>query len=211
MDSFRNDRYTKLNSARWNHFLAMGIPLAGKTVFEPGAGVGDHTEFLLNHGAQHVIFNEGRPENLQVARERFGSDPRVSFVLGDLETDLDKPEFQFTVDLIYFYGIYNHLNETVPEFHIMRGLARIGETIAFDYITGNDAIEGWSKEYPASPVSCKAFQPKTETLFKGLKGIWPYVYKPKNALVWVDGMDHGQRTVGVASKVPQNNTELVLQ
>src|SRR5207247_9580540 len=85
IDSLTTPRQDMLNQLRWFHFLSMGIPLAGKTVFEPGAGIGDQTQWLLNQGAKHIYVNDGRPDNLQVIRDRFGDDPRLTFVQGDLE------------------------------------------------------------------------------------------------------------------------------
>lgn len=57
MGNFRTERYHALNKARWEHFLSMGIPIEGKAIFEPGAGIGDQTEWLLNQGAKYIWVN----------------------------------------------------------------------------------------------------------------------------------------------------------
>ena len=123
LPAFRTGRYALLNKCRWDHFLRMGLSVQGKTVFEPGAGVGDQTEWLLKQDPRQIFVNDGRKKNLEIVHERFGNDPRVSYHEGDLETCL--PSFTFHVDFIYCYGVYYHVHETLPEFHIMREFARI--------------------------------------------------------------------------------------
>lgn len=58
--NFRTERYEALNKARWDHFLSMGIEIKDKIIFEPGAGIGDQTEWLLSQGATSLFVNEGR-------------------------------------------------------------------------------------------------------------------------------------------------------
>jgi len=59
MSAFRDGRYSRLNRCRWNQFLSMGIDLKGKTIFEPGAGIGDQTEWLLGQGVKSICVNDG--------------------------------------------------------------------------------------------------------------------------------------------------------
>ena len=63
LGNFRTGRYHALNDCRWNHFLSLGIPILDKRIFEPGAGVGDQTEWLLSQGAKYIYVNEGRADN----------------------------------------------------------------------------------------------------------------------------------------------------
>lgn len=214
---FRNARYEALNRTRWDHFLSMNIPLAGRTIFEPGAGVGDQTAWLLDQGVKHIFVNDGRADNLAIIRERFGADPRVTLIEGDLETTL--PEMQVQLRLliaspartfIFFYGVYYHLQETCPGFHIMRGLAPLGDAIAFDYLVGDDNRAVYGHDNPSTSLSQFAFRPRTETLFAGLKDIWEYVYQPKTPLNWVDPVATENRQVGVASHFSLDNDQLEL-
>jgi len=55
---------------------------------EVGAGIGDHTSFFLDRGCS-VITTEGRPENLELLRQRY---PQLDVRL----LDLDNPEPTFT-------------------------------------------------------------------------------------------------------------------
>src|SRR5574337_712991 len=101
LGNFRTPRYEALNKCRWDHFLSLGIPVKGKRVFEPGAGIGDQTAWLLEQGADYIYVNEGRAGNREIIRERFGNDPKVSILHGYLEECLG--DYLFNVDLIFCY------------------------------------------------------------------------------------------------------------
>lgn len=205
---FRDERYQLLNQRRWDHFKGMGISLEGKTIFEPGAGIGDQTEWLLENGARLIYVNEGRWDNLQIIATRFANDKRVILVHSDLEMH---PEFSFSVDFVFCYGVYYHLSDPVSDFGIMRQLSRLGDMIAFDYLAGNDSEVHYGYENPSVSMSHFATRPRPETLTAALKEIWGYAYLPKEPLVWVDPLQAEDRRVMVASHSPLDNPNLILQ
>ncbi len=209
--SLTTPRQDMLNQLRWFQFLSMGISLQDKTIFEPGAGIGDQTAWLLKQGVKSVIVNDGRQGNLDIIRERFNSDPRVSFLLGDLETCLDQPLFQFHVDFIFCYGVYYHIQESYPQWHIMRRLAKMGDAIAFDYLLGTDNHFSYGYDNPSTSLSRWAFRPKTETLIRALKDIWGHAYLPKDQLKWCDPTAPETRLIAVASHAPVDSGGLILQ
>lgn len=186
MPHFRTERYAVLNQVRWEQFLGMGIPLESKTIFECGAGIGDQTEWLLGQGVAHIHVNDGRAENLALIHERFGYDPRLSYVLGDLEVCLGRTEFQFKVDLVYCYGVYYHINESFDRFHIMKGLARIGGMAAIEYLEGDDTTAGYGYDNPSVALNDYGIRPSSETMKREMKRIWEFVYWPRNQLDWHD-------------------------
>jgi hypothetical protein len=207
--NFRTPRYERLNQVRWDHFIGMGIPLKGKTIFEPGAGVGDQTEWLLNQGVKHVTVNDGREENLQIIRERFGHDPRVTTVCGNIETFL--PTLDIYVDFIYFYGVYYHLNESAQDFHIMRDLSKRGQAVAFDFHAGNNVTDFYNGDSPSTSLSQYGLRVNVDTLMKAMKEIWGHAYLPKIQLDWQDPtIPHEVRLVAVGSHVSlDDNPNLV--
>ncbi len=211
--SLTTPRQDKLNAMRWETFLSLGIPIEGKTIFEPGAGIGDQTQWLLDHGVSHVFVNDGRKDNLDVIRDRFSSDGSpLFFVEGDLEHCLVYPEFKFKVDLVFCWGVYYHLRESFPAFPIMKGLANIGETIVLDYLEGDDTEMSYGYDNPSTSLSRFAFRPRTETLMKALKYIWGYSYLPKQQLEWVDPVAPETRLIAVASHVSlDDNPNLIPQ
>ncbi len=194
------DRQSLLNHMRWGQFLSMGIDIEGKTIFEPGAGIGDQTKWLLDQGAKHVHVSDGRSGNLDVIRERFGDDPRLTYVLCDIEKDLDA--LKFHVDFIFCYGVYYHARESFPQWHIMRGLAKLGDAIAIEYLEGEDEDYFYGYENPSTSISQYAFRPKTGTLMNGMKEAWGHSYYPKHQLKWVDPVAPETRFIAVASHKP---------
>ena len=218
ISSLTTPRQAQLNPARWDQFLSMGLPIKDKVVFEPGAGIGDQTDWLLKQGVKQVIVHDGRAESLKVIKDRFAGDPRLSYVCGNLENCLiepREPQFNFTVDFIYCYGIYYHLNESPTNWNIMRGLAKFGPTMAFDYLeshTGEDYCYSYGYEVPSTSMSRYAFRPTRPTLIKAVKDIWGYAYLPKDQLQWNDPYDGTERRfVMVASHVPLPDANLELQ
>ncbi len=207
--SLTTPRQDKLNAMRWETFLSLGIPIEGKTIFEPGAGIGDQTQWLLDHGAKHIWVNDGREGNLQVIQDRFANDTRLTFALRDLECS---SAFQFKVDLVFCWGVYYHLRESFPAFPIMKGLASIGETIVLDYLEGDDTEHSYGYDNPSTSLSRFAFRPRTETLMKALKYIWGHSYLPKKQLEWVDPVAPETRLIAVASHVSlDDNPNLIPQ
>ena len=103
-NAFLGDYYQKHNSARQDHLATLDLPLAGKSVIELGAGIGDHTDFFLSRGCQ-VLASDAREDVVQAFRQRHPSVP--SHVL-----DLDAPPPQyFRADVVYAYGILYHLKQ----------------------------------------------------------------------------------------------------
>lgn len=210
MANFRTERYAELNALRWDLFLKMGIPITGKSIFEPGAGIGDQTEWLLNQGAKHVFVNEGRPENLQIIRERFPDDLRLTFLLGNLEDCLDKPDFNLAVDLIFMWGVYYHINDSIPDFPIMRSLSRIGPTVVFDYLESSaDRTDFYGYDNPSTSLSQYAIRPTAPTMIRGLREAWGYAYLPKAQMEWNDEMM--PRRLAIGSRIPLYSPQLERQ
>lgn len=189
LENFRTERYAHLNRLRWDLFLKTGIPLAGKTVFEPGAGVGDQTEWLLAQGVARVIVSDGREGNLDIIRRRFDGDARVSPILGNLETCLGAPEFQFEADLVFLWGVYYHINDDMKDWPILRGLARIAPIVAFDYLEsarGHDYVEGYNYENPSASISHNSGRPTAATIVAGLRQTFGHAYWPVEQMKWHD-------------------------
>ena len=59
--------YARHNQRRLEHLASLGLDLHGKSVLEPGAGVGDHTLFYLDRGCR-VTSVEPRAENCAAYR-----------------------------------------------------------------------------------------------------------------------------------------------
>jgi len=210
---FHSERYTHLNDLRWRLLVQTGIPLAGKIIFEPGAGIGDQTEWLLAQGVAHVIVNDGREGNLAIIRKRFAGDARVTFKLGNIENCLDWPEFQFSADLVYLWGVYYHLDDPLTEFSILRKLSRIAPVVVFDYLESaeaNDWVETYNYETPSTSISRRSGRPTRETMAAGLKQSFGHAYFPREQMNWQDPFaSRTPRRLAVGSRAPLDWTGLV--
>jgi len=53
-DAFLSYHYQRHNQRRLEHLASLGLDIAGCTVLEVGAGIGDHTSFFLDRGCEVV-------------------------------------------------------------------------------------------------------------------------------------------------------------
>jgi len=100
---FGSDHYTRHNQRRLEHLATLDLPLAGRSVIEVGAGIGDHTSFFLDRGCS-IVASDGRPENVELLR---GRHPSIS--VRQLDLDDPDPGFRESAEVVYCYGTLYHL------------------------------------------------------------------------------------------------------
>lgn len=105
------------NQRRQEHLASLGLDLAGQTVLEVGAGVGDHTSFFLDRGCS-VVVTEPRQHNLEILRARY---PDLDVRHVDLDKPPSEPEI---VDVVYCYGTLYHLERPADAIAWMACCAR---------------------------------------------------------------------------------------
>ena len=214
LTNMHDGRQQTLNRLRWEVMENTGLQIAGKTIFEPGAGIGDQTEWLLSQGASRVIVNDGREANLSVIKKRFISDNRVSTILGNIENCLELPEFlNIKADMVFLWGVYYHANDSLTDFGILRGLSRIAPIVVFDYLesaTGQDWIESYDYDHPTTSISRKSPRPTFETMMAGIRKTFGNAYVPVKQFDWFDFCaPQTPRKIAVGSKYPLNLAGLV--
>jgi hypothetical protein len=109
---FTNDRYQRHNKRRQEHLATLQLPLAGLSVLEVGAGIGDHTSFFLDRGCR-VTSSDARQANLDFIARRY---PEVTTCLFDLESETTRLPARH--DIVYCYGLLYHLGD--PELGLRR-------------------------------------------------------------------------------------------
>jgi len=104
--SFNSPNYLRQTARRLEHLATLGLPLAGRSVLEVGAGIGDHSNFYLDRGCR-VTITEVRAENLRYLRRRY---PQAEV----RRLDIDHPPSTFEGgpwEVIHCYGLLYHLND----------------------------------------------------------------------------------------------------
>jgi 2-polyprenyl-3-methyl-5-hydroxy-6-metoxy-1,4-benzoquinol methylase len=112
--NFTHPETLGLTKRRQEHLASLGLDLMGRTVFEVGAGIGDHTDFFLDRGCK-VLSTDGRPENLEVFRDRyfrlFGWYRNIgNLQLASLDIDNPPDEIPGQFEVVYCYGLLYHLD-----------------------------------------------------------------------------------------------------
>jgi len=158
------------------HLESLNIDLLNKSIFEFGAGIGDHTKFLLNKGCSHILATEGRKENVEILKHRFIDDGRVHVE----SLDLENPEpLNEEFDIGYCYGLLYHL--TNPEEAINFMASHIKNILLLETCVSyneEDQIvlcneDKYSFSQSIYGVGCK---PGRKWLFHQLKKHFQYVY-----------------------------------
>jgi hypothetical protein len=115
VEKFHSLAYLRHNQRRQEHLASLNLPLAGRSVLELGAGIGDHSTFFLDRGCALMI-TEAREQNVEIIRERL---PDVEVLILDL--DDPAPEFSGRWDVVYAYGLLYHLSKPAMAISFMAG------------------------------------------------------------------------------------------
>ena len=167
--------YLRHNQRRQEHLASLGLSLAGASVLEVGAGIGDHTSFFLDRGCR-VTSSEGRPDNVAILAKRV---PQLAVHLLDME----KPELEFSepFDIVYCYGLLYHLrNPAVAIAYMAHGCRKM--LLLETCVTFNDGASvnpvPELREVASQAVSGQGCRPNRRWVFDELKKHFPHVYMP---------------------------------
>jgi SAM-dependent methyltransferase len=209
---FRSSRYLRFNSRRLEHLASLRIPVAGMSVLEVGAGIGDHTHYYLDRGCK-VTITDARAENLRYLRKRF---PGCNVQFLDMEqlTPIDGAPF----DVVHCYGILHHLGNPEQALEFLSsntGRMMFLETcVAF----GESNEVHIVSEPPGDPTqSCSGTgcRPTRPWVFQQLQRLFEYVYLPRTQpnhegfpVDWNEPYDHrvdSKSAIFIASRAKIEN------
>lgn len=211
-ESFWSPEYVRHTQRRQEHLASLQLPLAGRSVLEVGAGIGDHTSFFLDRGCA-VTVTDGRPENVDAIRELYpGRDARL--------LPLDPPPADpFPVaDVVYCYGLLYHLSDPGPALAFMarscgsllllETCVSFGEDLALNPVTEPE-------ESPTQAITGRGCRPTRPWVWNQLRGLFEFVYATTTQpwheefpLDWGAPRDGLSRAVFVASRRPVESGSL---
>ena len=172
--SFHSAHYLRHNQRQQEHLASLDLPLAGKSVLEVGAGIGDHTSFFVDRGCA-VTSTEVRPESLEIIRDRF-RDLRV------VRLDMDRPDdhaVDAEYDIIYCFGLLYHLSRPAEAIEFMarhcREMLLLSTRVSFGDDEEVHLVTEPAQEFTASfvGVGCRPTRP---WIFRELRSRFAHVY-----------------------------------
>ncbi|MEM9284262.1 MAG: FkbM family methyltransferase [Pseudomonadota bacterium] len=210
---FHSDGYLADNKARLDHMRHLlrdiGFDPKSKNVLEIGAGIGDHTEFWRNLGA-NVTVTDARADNIAAVKKRFID--QYAFVL-----DLDHPD-ENVVDphpVVYAYGVLEHLSNPGDALAYLASKCTDLLFIETRVSYGDQPEISFHEEpsdNPSQAISGRGCRPTRAWVFDKLKEHFPCVYQPSYQPVhdqfpteWESKSakpSHRVRTTFVASRRP---------
>jgi Methyltransferase domain len=220
--AFRSNQYLRHNARRLEHLASLRIPVAGMSVLEVGAGIGDHTHFYVDRGCA-VTVTEARKENLAVLRRSYPS-LNVRFLDMDSPHRIEGGPF----DLVHCYGLLYHLSRPAEALTFLSenatGMLFLETCVSFGDREEINPI-GELRSNPTQAYSAKGCRPTRIWLFNRLRDLFEYVYVPTTQpchaefpLDWANAKNHTaalQRAVFIASRQKLNNdilsTSLLMQ
>lgn len=174
---FHADFYLEHNSKRLEHLESLKLPIKkDMSVFETGAGIGDHTKFFINKGCV-VTPSEGRTENWLILKEKY-----TNAILLDLENPEKSLEpVNKKYDIIYCYGTLYHLGTPLKSINYMSEKCEKFLLLETCVSLGEQESIGLCREAvvdPTQSVSGIACRPTRSWIFNRLKKKFKYVYMP---------------------------------
>lgn len=212
---FHSDHYLRHNARRLEHLASLRIPVAGLSVLEVGAGIGDHSHYYIDRGCR-VTITEARPENLTYLRTRY-PDCSVQFLDMDSPAGVEGAPF----DVVHCYGLLYHLSKPQQALAFLsqntRRMLLLETCVSFG--EGEEInLTGEAQSDPTQAFSGTGCRPTRAWVFGELRRLFDHVYLPATQpcheefpLDWTAPDKHEaglQRAVFIASREPLENAVL---
>jgi phospholipid N-methyltransferase len=178
-DDFHSEFYLKHNQSRFDHLNTINIDFEGKSILEIGAGIGDHTKYLLNKKPTNILALEARKENVKVLLESFKQINNVQIVLFDIENNNGFNIGKY--DICYCYGLLYHLSKPGEALNFISEHTK--ETLLLETCVHYTNVEKINlvdedKNLFSQSVEGRGCRPGRVWLYNELKKRFPYVYIP---------------------------------
>ena len=215
--NFLTPYYRRHNQRRQEHLASLNLPIAGKTVLEVGAGVGDHTSFFIDRQCS-VTSTDGRQESLDILQQRF---PQITTFSWDIE--FPPPKGIKKSQIVYAYGILYHTRNPRTVLENLASLCTEILLLETCVSFGDEELIHLTAEAindPTQALGGTGCRPTRPWIFKTLKWFFPFVYVTKTQprheefpIDWNKSTEENNenklnRSVFVASKIPLCNENL---
>lgn len=177
LTEFHSDHYMRHNARRLEHLASLRIPVAGLTVLEVGAGIGDHSHYYIDRGCE-VVITEARQENLRYLKKRY---PTAAVRYLDMEHP--QPVAGAPFDVLHCYGLLYHLSNPAEALRFLRsccrGMLLLETSVSPDCGAPEPILVSESRRNPTQAASGKGSRPTRQWVFSQLTDLFDHVYVPR--------------------------------
>lgn len=174
-DVFHSYSYLRKNQRTQEHLATLGLDIAGSSVLEVGAGIGDQTDFFLDRGCR-VVTSDVRDENVAILTSRF---PELTVVRLDLE---DPPGTMTEIfDIVYCYDVMLHIKNQDNAIAFMARHCRKMLLLMACVSFGDQALlkpHRQDASIPTESASGMGYMPTRRWFYDQLTRYFDYVYLP---------------------------------
>jgi 2-polyprenyl-3-methyl-5-hydroxy-6-metoxy-1,4-benzoquinol methylase len=216
--AFAGPLYQAINEARLAHLDTLGLPLAGKSVLDVGAGTGDLAQFFVQKGCQ-VTCVDGRKENIDELCARF---PKLRGHVGDVQVDSLEPLGKF--DIVFCYGLLYHVENPLAALRNMAAVCSDLMLLEMIICANTSPVRSLADEKVEATQALLGMgsRPSPSYIAMALDRIgFPYVYlpveppdHPQFKFRWMNNLEwnrdgNNMRCIFVASRSRLTNPRLV--
>ncbi len=215
VDAFHANHYLRHNARRLEHLASLRLRVAGMSVLEVGAGIGDHSHYYIDRGCK-ITITEAREENLLYLRNRY-PDCIVQSLNMDSPSRVEGSPF----DVVHCYGLLYHLSKPREALAFLSQNTRrmlLLETCVSFGDKEEINLKGENQSCPTQAHSGTGCRPTRPWIFKELQGLFEFVYVPTTQpcheefpLDWTAPEKHHarlQRAIFIASRERLENDTL---
>lgn len=215
--NFHSHYYLRHNARRLEHLASLHLLVAGSSVLEVGAGIGDHSHYYIDRGCK-ITITDSRSDNIHYLRTRY-PDCDVQFL--DMENPSPVKGSPFAI--VHCYGLLYHLAKPEQALEFLgkqtRKMLFLETCVSFGQ---NEEINPVQEDQynPTQAHSGTGCRPTRSWLFKKLQTLFEYVYIPKTQpnheefpLDWTAPNKHHaslQRAIFITSREKLANESLSL-
>lgn len=176
VSSFFSASYQQHNIARLAHLESLKLPIDRKSVFEFGAGVGDHSFYFLIKNCR-VTASDSRQELLEIIQKRLG----IETTKVDIEKDIEKIRSLPFYDILYCYGVLYHVSNPEEFILALKGkcnLLLLETCVSHDFREQGPHLIEEDVNNPTQASSGLGCRPTRNWILDKMKEVFPYVYLP---------------------------------